>query len=65
MNWKSHIAALQAAGLTQKQIAEACNCAQTTVSDLSTGASKQPGYELGAALIALLDTVTGVSAQVG
>jgi len=61
MNWQQHIAALQASGLTQQQIADACNCAQTTISDLATGASKQPVYSTGAALLELAKTLTGNS----
>lgn len=60
MNWKNVIADIQRHGqMTQPQIAKAVGCSQTTVSELSIGKSKdrQPNYQLGAALIALLNSV--------
>ena len=53
MNWKKIIRDLQAAGITQVQIAERCNCAQTTISDIVNGRTEQPSYSIGAALVAL------------
>ena len=60
MNWKTVIADIQRHGqMTQPQIAKAVGCSQTTVSELSIGKSKdrQPNYQLGAALLALLADV--------
>lgn len=54
MNWSKIIRRLQAHGLTQQQIADACKCSQTAVSELLTGATKSPSYVIGAALQALL-----------
>lgn len=53
MEWKTIIADLQAAGVTQPQIAAACGCAQATVSDLATGKSTEPRYALGRSILAL------------
>lgn len=53
MDWKSLIADLQANGYTQPQIAEACKCVQSTVSDLANGLTKQPRFDLGLRLRAL------------
>ena len=58
MNWKTIIADIQRHGeLTQPQIAEKVGCSQATISDLVNGATKQPRYPLGAALIDLLDSL--------
>lgn len=58
MDWKNIIAEIQRHGeLTQPQIAHAVGCAQATISDLVNGATKQPRYPLGVALIELRDTV--------
>jgi len=53
MDWPSIIADIQKRGLSQSQIAMACHCGQATVSDLSSGKTKQPGFVLGQALIEL------------
>lgn len=53
MNWKTLIADLVAAGITQPQIAKQCGCSQATVSELANGVTLQPRYPLGAALVAL------------
>jgi IS30 family transposase len=50
MRWKSIIADLLKSGLTQPQIADACNCRQTTISALYTGKTIEPRYSLGRAL---------------
>lgn len=50
MDWKSLIADLQANGYTQPQIAVACKCVQSTISDLATGLTKQPRFEIGTSL---------------
>jgi transcriptional regulator with XRE-family HTH domain len=59
MNWQKLLSDLKDLGLTQMQIAERCACAQTTISDLATGATKQPGYAIGASLLALAQEHTG------
>jgi len=53
MDWKKIIAALTGAGLTQTDIASKCNAAQATVSDLATGKTASPGFDLGQALLRL------------
>jgi transcriptional regulator with XRE-family HTH domain len=53
MNWQSLISDLKARQISQAQIAAACNCKQSTISDLATGKTGSPSYELGIALIAL------------
>jgi len=54
MDWQLIIADIQKRGLSQSQIASACHCGQATVSDLSSGKTKQPSFVLGQALLALL-----------
>jgi len=53
MDWKNLIAELAAAGVTQTEIATECGVSQSTISDLSRGASKSPSFELGSRLVAL------------
>lgn len=53
MDWKKLISDLQAAGVTQVQMAAKCGCAQTTISDLLNGRIERPRYEIGAALVNL------------
>lgn len=53
MDWKNLVSQLEHAGLTQKQIAEACRCAQPYISQIKTGARKVPGYRIGTALVDL------------
>jgi transcriptional regulator with XRE-family HTH domain len=53
MNWKQVISDLQAKGFTQVQIALRCGCSQSTVSDISTGRTTEPGASIGLALIAM------------
>lgn len=62
MNWKTLIAELMAAGLTQPQIAKHCGCSQATVSELASGVTAQPRYPLGAALVALHQQTTAPQA---
>lgn len=58
MDWKYVIAEIQRlGGLTQPEIAEHVGCGQATISDLCNGATKQPRYQLGAELLALLERV--------
>lgn len=49
------MAELAAHGYTQPQIAAACSCSQSTVSDLANGHTTEPRYALGAALQDLLE----------
>lgn len=53
MDWQLLISDLTNRGWTQVQIADACDCKQSTVSDIATGATKNPSFKLGQALIAL------------
>lgn len=55
MDWKKLIADLQALGVTQVQMAERCNCAQTTISDILNGRIEHPRYGIGAELVSLLN----------
>lgn len=50
MNWVETIALLKRAGFTQPEIADYCGCAQSTISDLSTGKSATCRYPIGEAL---------------
>jgi len=52
--WTSTIATIQKRGLSQAQIAAACNCGQVTISDLARGKTKQPHFALGLALTKLV-----------
>lgn len=58
MNWKTTISALQKHGLTQPQIAFACDCGLTTICDLGNGKTTDPRHALGQALLGLLEKVT-------
>lgn len=53
MDFKALLADLQRAGLTQAQIADACACRQSTISDLARGETEQPRFSVGSALIDL------------
>jgi predicted XRE-type DNA-binding protein len=53
MNWVETIALLKQAGYTQPEIAEACGCAQSTISDLATGKTTVCRFEIGDALKAM------------
>jgi transcriptional regulator with XRE-family HTH domain len=53
MNWVDTIALLKEAGYTQPQIAGACKCAQSTISDLASGKRTICRYEIGESLKAL------------
>lgn len=56
MDWKTLISDLAEFGMTQEQIAEKCGCAQSTISDLATGATETPRYHIGDALRSLHKT---------
>lgn len=53
MNWKKLIADLAERRVTQKQIAAACGCGQASVSDIASGATKDPRASIALALLAL------------
>lgn len=53
MDWKTLIADLQRAGLSQVQIAQFCGCVQSTISALARGAASGTDYEIGTALVQL------------
>ena len=59
MNWRALIEALQAAGVTQQQIAEHCEVKQSTVSDLKRGSIASPSFNFGTRLVALHKTHCG------
>jgi predicted XRE-type DNA-binding protein len=52
--WSQIIADIQKRGLSQAQIAQACGCAQATISDLAKGATTEPRHALGEALLKLI-----------
>jgi transcriptional regulator with XRE-family HTH domain len=47
MNWVETIALLEKAGYTQIEIATACGCAQSTISDLATGKTRVCRFDIG------------------
>lgn len=54
MNWKKLVAELSAAGLTQKQIADAAGCSQSCIAGLSSGKrGVRVSYEIGVPLVRL------------
>jgi len=53
MDWKSIIASLQEWGFSQAQIAEACGCGQSTISEILKLPERTPTYRVGEALKAL------------
>lgn len=53
MNWVETIALLEKAGYKQTEIAALCGCAQSTISDLATGTSKDCRSSIGLTLQAL------------
>lgn len=50
MEWSALIAELTSRGMTQQKIAAACECAQSTISDLATGKNTKPSYQIGKTL---------------
>lgn len=50
-NFRAILSTLKAAGYTQTEIALACSCGQSSISDLATGVTQDPSYSVGAALI--------------
>jgi len=53
MDWTRLIADLTGAGMTQAEIAEACGCTQSSISDLWRGETKSPNFDLGSRLVQL------------
>lgn len=53
MNWPNIISAIHARGMSQPQIAAKCGCAQSTISDIAAGHTKDPRFSIGKALLAL------------
>lgn len=55
MNLQSVIQELLNLGMTQTEIAEQCNCRQSSISDIATGQTKNPNFTLGTSLLNLLE----------
>ena len=53
MNWQTILSDLTSWGLTQVQIAKACGCTQSRISDLARIDGSGVSYRLGVALTAL------------
>lgn len=53
MDWKTVLAELKSLGYTQKAIADFCDCAQTTISDLATGSTLEPIHSTGSRILEL------------
>lgn len=53
MNWKTIIAELNAAGLSQGKIADLLCISQPSVSDIANGKTKNPSWQIGDALLKL------------
>lgn len=64
MNWSHIVLAIQAHGLSQPQIAAKCGCAQSTISDIATGRTKDPRFSIGEALW-ILAKALGISVDLG
>jgi transcriptional regulator with XRE-family HTH domain len=47
MDWKNIIHELQESGMTQQEIADACNTGQSHISSLANGKRHEPRYSLG------------------
>jgi predicted transcriptional regulator len=63
MDWKTVIAELAGLGVTQPQIAEACRCSQSAISQLATGRIKDPRDSIGQAIRAMLEAKRADAAQ--
>lgn len=50
MDWKILIQDLAKAGLRQEEIATRCGCRQPSISDLATGRTTHPNYQIADAL---------------
>lgn len=57
MNWSTVITSLEQRGLTREEIANRCHCSVSLINALAIGQrGKRLSYEIGAALMALLDS---------
>jgi|GEM_PF-3412711 len=54
IDWSAVIASLVASGMTQPQIAEACKCGQSTVSDMLNRRTTDPRASLAFKLLGML-----------
>ena len=63
MDWKALITELHGLGLNQVQIAAACKCGQTTISELFRGVTSDPRHSTGEALKELLRTKRAEAAE--
>lgn len=57
IDWVSVLSCLKSEGVTQVMAAAIVGSAQTTLSDLARGNTKEPVYSLGVRLLALRDLV--------
>lgn len=56
MDWKAVIAELlDEHGMSQPQIAAVCNCAQSSISAIARGETKDPRHSIGDHLLTLLE----------
>lgn len=55
INWPRAIGGLIATGMTQPQIAQACECGQSTISDMLNGKTTDPRTSLGLRLLSLCE----------
>lgn len=53
IDWPRILRALLAAGMTQPEIAKACDCGQSTISDMLRGKTTDPRTSLGLRLLTL------------
>jgi transcriptional regulator with XRE-family HTH domain len=53
MNWTKLISELSGAGISQSQMAKACDCGQSTISEISRGLIKVPNFDIGSRLLDL------------
>lgn len=51
MDWIKLLSEISSAGATQKETADFCGCSQSTISELSRGEIKEPGFSIGKKLI--------------
>lgn len=53
MDWKKVVSDLMARGWRQVELAQLAGCKQATISELRSGAVKEPRYGVGRALMAI------------
>lgn len=53
VDWQRMVLDLVGLGMTCEQIAEHCECARSTISDIRNGATGQPRFDIANALLAL------------